>query len=53
MELKKRHASKYTYTLPQMRLWACMISVEHHDSMDDPHRSQPLLGLPQRGSGVV
>ena len=42
-KLKERHDDHYT--LPQMRLWARMISAGHHDSLDDPPRIPAITGV--------
>lgn len=42
-ELKERHDDRYT--LPQLRLWARMISAGHHESLDDPPQIPALTGV--------
>lgn len=42
-ELKERHNDQYT--LPQMRLWARMISAGHHESLDDPPQIPAITGV--------
>lgn len=42
-ELKEKHESKYS--LPKLRLWACMITSGNHESMDDPPRIPAIVGV--------
>ena len=46
-ELKERHDDD-NYTLPQMRLWARMISAGNHESLDDPPQIPAITGVPKR-----
>lgn len=43
-DLKEKHADDYS--IPQLRLWARMISTGSHDSLDDPPRVPMILGAP-------
>ena len=42
-ELRERHGTKYT--LPQMRLWAWMVTADHHKSLDNPPDIPAITGI--------
>ena len=42
-KLRERHGTKYT--LPQMRLWARMVTANHHESLDDPPDIPAITGI--------
>jgi hypothetical protein len=43
-QLKEKHEDKYT--IPQLRLWARMISCGTHDDIDEPPRVPMIVGAP-------
>ena len=42
-ELRERHGTKYS--LPQMRLWARMVTANHQESLDDPPDIPAITGI--------
>ena len=44
LELKEKHGDDYS--VPQLRLWARMITSGTHDNLDDPPRVPMILGAP-------
>lgn len=44
-ELKEKHEDKYS--IPQLRLWARMISCGTHDDVDEPPHVPLIVGAPQ------
>lgn len=48
VELREKNG--FTYSLPQLRLWAQMIAAGHHESTDNPPQIPAITGITQKKS---